>query len=43
MPDDLDDLEGTSDSPSSAACVTVAAVPFVVFWDRFCNLSLKIN
>lgn len=44
MPDDFDDLEGTSDSTSSAAaCITVTAEQVVVFWDRFCNLSLKIH
>ena len=43
MPDDFDDLEGTSNSTSSVACITVAAEQFVVFWDRFCNLSLKIH
>ena len=39
MPDDFNALEGTSDNTSSVAC----AEQFVVFWDRFCNLSLKIH
>ena len=43
MPDDFDDLEGTSESTSSVACVTVVAEQFLVFWDRFYNLSLKFH
>ena len=43
MPDDFDDLERNLDSTSSAACETVAVEQFAVFWDRFCNLSLKIH
>lgn len=42
LPDDLDALEETSESTSSAACVTVAALKLAVFWYRYCNLSLKI-
>ena len=43
MLDDFDYLEGTSDSTSSTASVIVAAEQFVMFWGRFCNLSLKIH
>lgn len=42
LPDDLDALEETSESTSSAACVSVAALKLAEFWGWYCNLSLKI-